>query len=96
MFLSIRVEPTRLITNLLTAENKPPVLAVYWAGDEAVAGHPVPSVPQGGENRETVSEPYFRKISAEFFAASFTSVAANATSSPETPDTECFPAVWMC
>lgn len=85
MFLSIRVEPTRLITNLLTAENKPPVLAVYWVGDEAVAGHPVPSAPQGGEKREMVSEPSFRKIPAEFFAASFISVAANTTGSPEKP-----------
>lgn len=80
--LLVRVEPTGLIINPLTAENKPPVLAVYWAGDEAVTGHPVPSTPQGGEKRETVSELHLRKIPPEFLAASFTSVAANATGSP--------------
>lgn len=82
--LLVRVEPTRLVINPLTAENKPPVLAVHWAGDEAVTGHPVPSTPQGGEKRETVSECHLRKIPPEFLAASFTSVAANATGSPET------------
>lgn len=30
--LLVKVEPTRLIINLLTAENNPLVLAVYWAG----------------------------------------------------------------
>lgn len=30
--LLIKVEPTRLIINLLMVENNPPVLAVYWAG----------------------------------------------------------------
>lgn len=79
----IRVEPTRLNINLLTAENKPPVLAVSWAGEEGVTGHPDPSAPQGGEKRETVSEPHLREIPPEFLAASFTPVAANATSSSE-------------
>ena len=81
--LLIRVEPTRLIINVLMVENKPSVLAVHWAGDEAVTGHPVPSAPQGEEKRETVSEPHLRKIPPEFLAASFTSVAANATGLPE-------------
>jgi len=79
----IWVEPTRLIVRLLTAENKPPALAIYWAGDEAVTGHPVPSAPQGGEQRETVSAPHLRKTPQELPAASLTSGAANASGSPE-------------
>lgn len=67
---------------MLAVGNKPPILAIYWAEDEAVTGHPVPSTPQGGEDRATVSELHLRKILPEFLAASLISVAANATGSP--------------
>lgn len=80
--LLVRVEPTRLIRNLLMVENRPSVLAIYWAGDKAVTGYPVPSAPHGGKKSETVSQPHLREISTEFLAASFTSVAVNATGSP--------------